>query len=170
MDLLACTVCSERFYGVVSPSHESCWCPHCGTDVEVAEHDITSIPLDARWLGPSAQSVDPPRVTIVDLRRKRQHRRKSAKRIATQLGDYFPVRPHGRLLEVAVNRGESDDAALRVAAVLDGVDPSWERYFYLPTSKPQQPAHQRHQRAPVSRAHLRAVPPLDAGFGPDGSA
>src|SRR5436190_9327983 len=137
MDLLACSRCERRFY-LTAGSADGNWCSHCGGSLEVALHHIASIPLDARWLDPRL-AARAPELTIVDLRRKRQPDGKSGRRIVRDLAQYFHVRGHGRSLEVMVNRGERETAALRVAAVLDGVDADWEQHFYLPTVDREEP-------------------------------
>lgn len=135
MDLLACSKCEHRYYVNGASSPEGFWCPHCGGGLGLAFHHISSIPLDARWLDPHS-SIETPESTIVDLRSKRKHAGRTARRIGKDLAHYFDVTADGRSLKVWVNRGASDQAALRVAAVLDGVDSNWEEHYYLPTVDP----------------------------------
>jgi hypothetical protein len=135
MDLLACSECDHRFYAPGLGSADIHCCPQCGGGLALAMHDMTSIPLDARWLDTRAGPVDRPEVTVVELRSKRDHGGKTGKRIVRDLADSFAVKANGRSGEVSVNRGVPADAALRVAAVLDGVDTDWERHFYLPTAE-----------------------------------
>jgi hypothetical protein len=167
MDLLACSQCERRFYatGVDPPGT---WCSHCGGGLEIALRQIASIPLDARWLDPtSAENV--PELTIVDLRRKRENGGKAArKRIVKDLAQYFDVKKHGRSLEVMVNRGERETAALRVAAVLDGVDTDWEEHFYLPTVDPEESDSERESPPPPVRNHLRLIDAAQNGAEPGG--
>jgi hypothetical protein len=119
-------------------------------------HRITSIPLDARWLDHRDAPGEAPNVTVVDFCCKRGRAGKTGKRIVKELGDYFAVRANGGSVEVSVNRGAPAEAALRVAAVLDGVDSNWEQHFYLPTAGPQDPPHDS-QRRPPRLGHLRLV-------------
>jgi hypothetical protein len=93
---------------------------------------MASIPLDARWLDPEV--VPAPEITVVELRGKRERTVEDGQQIVRDLAGYFPVTANGRSVQVSVNRGAASDAALRVAAVLDGVDSGWEEHFYLPTS------------------------------------
>jgi hypothetical protein len=136
MEVLACFGCGERFYvaGVATAEHRRC--PGCGRILVRAGHGVADIPLDARWLDRKTGSVDRPGVTVVGLRRRSTRGRRGAKRIVTGLADYFRVDHHGQHFEVRVDGGQPEEAALRVAAVLDGVDPGWERYFHLPRAKP----------------------------------
>ena len=55
MDLLACSQCDHRFYAPGSDRIHSC--PQCGAGLALAMHDMTSIPLDARWIDPRAGLV-----------------------------------------------------------------------------------------------------------------
>jgi hypothetical protein len=121
----------------------------------VIDH-ITSIPLDARWLDRRA-AAEPPTVTVVDLRPRRRHGWRSSRRIIKTLGDYFDVRRIDGLVKVDVYRGTRESASLRVAAVLDGVDGSWEEDFHLPTTDsepppPDPPTPNQHRGL---RGHLR---------------
>jgi hypothetical protein len=153
MDLLACSQCGHRFYVPGPDASNVRRCSQCGTDLELAEHRIASIPLDARWL--DSRNVPPFEVTVVELRRKRERGGRSGKRIVDDLAGYFPVKANGRSVQVSVNRGAAADAPLRVAAVLDGVDSSWERHFYLPTADPQMASDD--VRPPPARGHLHLV-------------
>jgi hypothetical protein len=132
------------------------FCPQCGGGLTLALNGITSIPLDARWLDHDHAPADAPEVTVVDLRCKRDRAGKTGKRIVKELGDYFAVRANRGSVKVSVNRGVPAEAALRVAAVLDGVDSDWEQHFYLPTAGPQDPPHDS-QRRPSRLGHLRLV-------------
>jgi hypothetical protein len=80
VNLVACSECDHRFYGVGVGLPERHRCPRCGGGLDLSLHDITSIPLDARWLDPAAARRDPPEVTIVDLRRKRERWRREARK------------------------------------------------------------------------------------------
>jgi hypothetical protein len=93
----------------------------------------------------------------VELRRKRDHGGKTGKRIVSDLADYFSVKANGRSVEISVNRGVPADAALRVAAVLDGVDTDWERHFYLPTAESAGPPRDLRGSPRRRRDHLRLV-------------
>jgi hypothetical protein len=157
MDLLACSQCEHRFYVNGANSPEGLWCQHCGGALRLALHHISSIPLDARWLDPHS-AIEAPESTIVGLRRKRERAGRTSKRIVRDLADYFEVRAHGRSLEVRVNRGVSQNAALRVAAVLDGVDSDWEDHFYLPTVDSEESAAQMEPPQQRRANHLRLVP------------
>ena len=157
MDLLACSPCDHRFYAPGHGPADSRRCPQCGGGLTLALHGMTSIPLDARWLDPRAGPVDGPEVTVVELRSKRGRGGKSGKRIVSDLADYFAVKANGQSVEVSVNRGAPDDAALRVAAVLDGVDTNWERHFYLPTSESSEPPRDLRSPPRRRRNHLHLV-------------
>jgi hypothetical protein len=50
MDLLACSECGDRFYVPGVRLSDSRGCPHCGGGLNLALHQMASIPLDARWL------------------------------------------------------------------------------------------------------------------------
>ena len=50
MDLVACCECGHRFYVLGVGFSDPRGCPHCGGDLNLALHDMASIPLDARWL------------------------------------------------------------------------------------------------------------------------
>jgi PHP family Zn ribbon phosphoesterase len=164
MDLLTCSQCERRFY-VSAADLPDTWCSHCGGSLEIALRQIVRIPLDARWLDPQ-RAARVPELTIVDLRRKRESGGKSArKRIVRGLAQYFDVKKHGRSLEVMVNRGERETAALRVAAVLDGVDTDWEEHFYLPTVE-RETASERKSPPPPVRKHLRLIDPGRNGTEP----
>jgi hypothetical protein len=132
MDLLACSECVCRFYVPGVAASDGHRCPQCGGDLVLAVHGMASIPLDARWLDPEV--VPAPEITVVELRSKRDRTVEGGQQIVRDLAGYFPVTANGRSVEVSVNRGAASDAALRVAAVLDGVDSGWEEHFYLPTS------------------------------------
>jgi hypothetical protein len=171
MDLLACSECGHRFYMPGSGAMKSRWCPQCGGDLGLAQHGMTAIPLDARWLDPSLSAAGPPPVTVVELRRKAEHAGKSGKRIVRRLGDYFAVKANGRSVEVSVNRGAPAEATLRVAAVLDGVDVGWEKHFYLPTADLQGPPGDSKQRPPPrARGGLRLVASNGDGIRSEGTA
>jgi hypothetical protein len=163
MDLLACSECDHRFYAPGLGSANIRCCPQCGGGLALAMHDMTSIPLDARWIDPRAGHVDRPEVTVVELRNKRDHGGKTSKRIVSDLADYFAVKADGQSVEVSVNRGAPDDAALRVAAVLDGVDTDWERHFYLPTSESAEPPRDLRSPRRRGRNHLHLVAPRGNG-------
>jgi hypothetical protein len=167
MDLLACSECDHRFYAPGLGSADIRCCPQCGGGLALALHDMTSIPLDARWIDPRAGPVDGPEVTVVELRSKRGDGGKTGERIVRDLADYFTVKANGRSVEVSVNRGAPDDAALRVAAVLDGVDTDWERHFYLPTAESAGPP--RDLRGPPRRGqdHLHLVASRGNGAPPE---
>jgi ribosomal protein S27AE len=150
MDLLACTCCERRFYLPESAASRDRRCPRCGGDLALAEHQIGSIPIDARWLDP----LPSPGATVVELRHKRRHVGRNGARIVRSLAAYFDVRANDRAVQVSVNRGEAVDAPLRVAAVLDGVDGSWEEHFYLPTSHSGASVPE-HPPEPRRRRHLR---------------
>jgi hypothetical protein len=165
MDLLVCSRCGRRFY-LLSGAGPA-WCSHCGGNLEVALDHIASIPLDARWLDPGL-AARAPGLTIVDLRRKRQRDSKSSRRIVRHLAHYFDVRGHGRSLEVMVNRGESETAALRVAAVLDGVDADWEQHFYLPTVDREESVWEPQRPLQPARNHLHLVDSPQNGAEPGG--
>jgi hypothetical protein len=145
MDLLACTECERRFYlpGVAAAGDRRC--PECGGDLALSEQGIAAIPIDAHWLDP--RDLLAPEATVVELRCKRKHVDGNGQRIVRSLGAYFHVEGNGQSVRVSVNRGEAADAALRVAAVLDGVDGTWEEHFYLPTSGFEVPPPQRPHRA-----------------------
>jgi len=140
----------------------------CGGGLTLALHGMTSIPLDARWIDHRVAPGDAPKVTVVDLRCKREPAGKTGKRIVKELGDYFAVRANGRSMEVSVNRGIPADAPLRVAAVLDGVDSDWEQHFYLPTTDSQDPPHDSPRRPP-RLGHLRLVTSQGDGFRSEGA-
>ena len=167
MDLLACSECDHRFYAPGLGSADIHCCPQCGGGLALAMHDMTSIPLDARWLDTRAVPVDRPEVTVVELRSKRDHGGKTGKRIVRDLADSFAVKANGRSGEVSVNRGVPADAALRVAAVLDGVDTDWERHFYLPTA--ESAGLPRDLRGPPRRRrdHLHLVGSRGDGLQPE---
>jgi hypothetical protein len=133
-------------------------CPQCGADLALAVHGLASIPLDARWLDPRIGPA--PEITMVELRGKRERTVEDGRQIVRDLAGYFPVRANGRSVQVSVNRGAASDAALRVAAVLDGVDSEWEEHFYLPASG----SDARHDDQPARtarRGNLRLVPQAD---------
>jgi hypothetical protein len=156
MDLLACSECECRFYvpGVVASDGRHC--PQCGGDLAVVVERMASIPLDARWLDPR---VEPPfEVTVVEVRRKRARARENGQRIVKELADYFPVKVDGHSLQVSVNRGAAADAALRVAAILDGVDSGWEEHFFLPRSYSGVTSDDPSPPPNRARGHLRLVP------------
>jgi hypothetical protein len=132
MDLLACSKCVCRFYVPGVAASDGHCCPQCGGDLVLAVHGMASIPLDARWLDPRVGPA--PEITVVELRGKREHTVEDGQQIVRDLAGYFPVTANGRSVQVSVNRGVASDAALRVAAVLDGVDSGWEEHFFLPTS------------------------------------
>ena len=166
MDLLACSECGRRFYiPHLGPSEGRC-CPQCGGGLRLALYRMASIPLDARWLEPRVA----PQVTVVELRRKGGRAGKIAKRIVEELGDYFALSAKGRAVEVSVNRGAPADAALRVAAVLDGVDAGWEDHFYLPTADSQGAPGDLQRSAPRQRGHLRLIATNGDGIPSEGSA
>ena len=167
MDLLACSECDHRFYAPGLGSADIHCCPQCGGGLALAMHDMTSIPLDARWLDTRAGPVDRPEVTVVELRSKRDHGGKTGKRIVRDLADSFAVKANGRSGEVSVNRGVPADAALRVAAVLDGVDTDCERHFYLPTA--ESAGLPRDLRGPPRRRrdHLHLVGSRGDGLQPE---
>jgi ribosomal protein S27AE len=169
MDLLACSECDHRFYvqGVGPP--ESRFCPHCGGGLALAVHCMTSIPIDARWLDPRAGPTERPEVTVVELRGKRKRDGKTGKRIVRDLADYFAVEALDGSVKVSVNRGAPADAALRVAAVLDGVDTGWEDHFYLPTADSQAP-RDLQPPPPRARGHLRLIASNGDGILAQGSA
>jgi hypothetical protein len=157
MDLLACSQCGHRFYAPGAGSVDSRGCPQCGGGLTLALHDMTSIPLDARWIDPRAGPGDGPEMTVVELRSKRDRGGKTGKRIVRDLADYFAIEANGQSVEVSVNRGAPADAALRVAAVLDGVDTDWERHFYLPTSESAELPRDLRSPPRRGRNHLRLV-------------
>jgi hypothetical protein len=167
MDLLVCSECDHSFYAPGLGSADIRCCPHCGGGLALAMHDLTSIPLDARWLDPRAGPIDDREVTVVELRSKRDRGGKTGKRIVSDLADYFAVKANGQSVEVSVNRGAPDDAALRVAAVLDGVDTEWERHFYLPTAESAEAP--RDPRIPPRRRrnHLHLVASTGKGVQPE---
>jgi hypothetical protein len=167
MDLLACSECDHRFYASGLASAGLHCCPQCGGSLDLAIHDMRSIPLDAHWLDPRAGPIDRPQVTVVELRSKRGHGGESGKRIVSDLADYFAVKANGQSVEVSVNRGAPDDAALRVAAVLDGVDTDWERHFYLPTSESAEPPRDLRSLPRPRRNHLHLVVPTSDGVQPE---
>ena len=167
MDLLACSQCDHRFYAPGHGPADHRGCPQCGGGLTLALHGMTSIPLDARWLDPRAGPVDGPEVTVVELRSKRGRGGKSGKRIVSDLADYFAVKANGQSVEVSVNRGAPDDAALRVAAVLDGVDTNWERHFYLPTSESSEPPRDLRSPPRRRRNHLHLVASRGNGVQPE---
>ncbi len=134
MDLLACSDCGRRFYLPGVRPGDQRLCPSCGGPLDLARHGMTSIPLDARWLDPRAGPGDGPQIAVVALRRKRGG---EGGQILADLGEYFAIEACDGSIEVSVNRGAPTDAALRVAAVLDGIDPGWEEHFYLPTDESQ---------------------------------
>jgi hypothetical protein len=158
MDLLACAQCACRFYlpGVWNSGRRCC--PQCGGDLHLAVHDMASIPLDARWLDPRARPIDPEQVAVVKLSFKRGHAGRAGKRIVKELDNYFATRTNGRSVEVTVNRGAPADAPLRVAAVLDGVDASWEDHFYLPGEDAESRPEDRGRMHLPRRAHLHLAP------------
>jgi hypothetical protein len=155
MDLLTCVECEHRFYVPGVAASDSRRCTDCGGALDLALHGIASIPLDAHWLDPRA--VPDFEVTVVELRRKRKHAGKSGRRIVDDLAGYFPVKAVGRAVEVSVNRGTAAEAALRVAAVLDGVDGGWEEHFYLPTSGSTAPSEDLRRATAKPRARLHLV-------------
>ena len=170
MDLLACSECDHRFYAPgLGSDHIHC-CPQCGGSLALAMHDMKSIPLDARWIDPRAGPVDGPEVTVVELRSKRDRGGKTGKRIVRDLADYFAIEAHGQSVEVSVTRGAPDDAALRVAAVLDGVDTDWERHFYLPTSESAEPLRDLQSPPRRRRNHLHLVTSRGDGVQSEGPA
>lgn len=111
-----------------------------------------------------AHRLDRPEVAVVELRRKGRLAGRTGKRIVTGLADYFAVTANRRSVAVSVNRGVPADAALRVAAVLDGVDTGWEEHFYLPTVDAESPPGNAQPPAPAG-GHLRLVWSDDAAFG-----
>jgi hypothetical protein len=133
----------------------------------LALHGVTSIPLDARWLDPRAGPADGPEMTVVELRSKRDRGDKAGKRIVRDLADYFAVKASGQSVKVSVNRGAPDDAALRVAAVLDGVDAEWERHFYLPTSESAEAPRDLRSPPRRRRNHLHLVASRGDGVRPE---
>lgn len=132
MDLLACSECARRFYAPGVSASDNRRCPQCGGGLALTAQGMAAIPLDARWLDPGL--VPGFEVTVVELRRKRERGGRTEERIVRDLADYFPVEASGGSVQVSVNRGAAADAALRVAAILDGVDGGWEEHFFLPTS------------------------------------
>jgi hypothetical protein len=167
MDLLACSRCVCRFYVPGVAASDGQLCPQCGADLALAVHGLTSIPLDARWLDP--QAVPAPEITMVELRGKRERTVEDGEQIVRDLAGYFPVTADGRSVHVSVNRGAASDAALRVAAVLDGVDSGWEEHFYLPASGSD--ARPDHLPAPTTRrGNLRLVPRAAEGAQQEGWA
>jgi hypothetical protein len=165
MDLLACGECEHRFYVPGVAAADGRQCPECGGHLDLAEHGMQSIPLDAHWLDPRA--VPEFEVTVIELRRKRKHHAKGGKKIVRDLADYFPVKGKGRSVQVSVNRGVAAEAALRVAAVLDGVDSGWEDHFYLPTSESQVPSADPRPPPSPARRHLHLVRGESEGAAPE---
>jgi hypothetical protein len=166
MDLLACSSCELRYYVPGLMLAEGRRCPQCGEDLALVAHGITSIPLDAHSL---EFAIEPtPQVTVVELRRKRKRASRNGRRIVSDLAHYFPVKAVGHSVRVSVNRGAGSEAALRVAAVLDGVDETWEEHFYLPTSGYGEPTDhpQLQPQLHRGRGHLRAVPDPDRSSPP----
>jgi hypothetical protein len=117
---------------------------------------LASIPIDAHWLDPGV--VPTFEVTVVELCQKHRHARKRGNQIVEDLADYFPVKANGSSVKVSVNRGAAHEAALRVAAVLDGVDAGWEEHFYLPMTEaePEMPSARQAAMSP-DRDHLRLL-------------
>jgi hypothetical protein len=152
MDLITCVECERRFYVAGQAASIGRNCPDCGGRFALTVSHMASIPIDAHWLDPRV--VPTFEVTVVELCQKQKHARKRGTQIVEGLADYFPVQANGSSVKVSVNRGAADEAALRVAAVLDGVDPSWEEHFYLPLTGTER------EMSPNS-AHLRLLGEAD---------
>jgi hypothetical protein len=167
MDLLACSECECRFYVPGAAASDGHHCPQCGAHLALAVHGLVSIPLDARWL--DTRAAPAPEITMVELRGKRECTVEDGAQIVRDLAGYFPVTANGRSIQVSVNRGAACDAALRVAAVLDGVDSGWEEHFYLPTSGSDGPAGDLPAQ-PARRGNLRLVPRAAEGAQQEGWA
>ena len=75
---------------------------------------------------------------MVVLRRKRTG--EIGDQIVRDLGDYFEIVPSGSAVEVSVDVGAVGPPALRVAAILDGIDEGWEEHFHLPALLIQGPS------------------------------
>jgi hypothetical protein len=58
MDLLACRECGHRFYVLGLGFSDPRGCPYCGGGLNLALHDMASIPLDARWIDSDRPFVD----------------------------------------------------------------------------------------------------------------
>jgi hypothetical protein len=155
MDLLGCSDCEHRFYVSGLAGTNGRPCPQCGGDLIVEIFGMTSIPLDARMLDTRVGAAE--EVTVVDLRQKRRTAGTHGRRIVMDLSAYFAVKSSASAVQVWVNRGIAADAALRVAAVLDGIDDGWEEHFYLPTNDVDGPS-EGSKSAPVpARGHLQLV-------------
>lgn len=156
MDLLSCDQCGHRFYTPGQATLELYLCTHCGGHLEVSRHGIASIPLDAKWLDTRIALAGPEPVTVVSLRQKHKHGGRTAKRIVKELGDYFDLSARGQSVEVSVSRGEPEAAEMRVAAILDGVESSWEQHFYLGATDSAPIPSESHE-LPRRRGHLHLV-------------
>ena len=158
MDLLTCVECESRFYVAGLAASKGRSCPRCGGRFALAESHMASMPIDAHWLDPRvAPALE---VTVVELCQKQKHARNRGNQIVEDLSEYFPVKADGASVKVSVNRGAADEAALRVAAILDGVDAGWEEHFYLPMTESEMPSG---WQAPMSprRDHLRLLVKAD---------
>jgi hypothetical protein len=158
MDLLLCAECEHRFYVPGVAGFEGHPCPECGGNLAVDVYGLTSIPLDARFLDPRDGASG---VTLVDVREKSKPAGEAGKQIVVELSGYFAVKANAGSMQVSVNRGPPAEAALRVAAVLDGIDGDWEEHFYLPTADREESPERAHPASARPYGHLHLVEQAD---------
>ena len=134
MDLFLCPACGSVFWASAEGSNAGC-CPECTTRLELAVSGPTTVPLEARLPDGDWWDGSAPRVVV--LRRRRAG--EVGDRIVKDLGDYFELTPSGSAVEVSVDAEAVGPPALRVAAILDGIDDRWEEHFHLPALVMQAP-------------------------------
>lgn len=127
MDLFLCPACGSAFWAPFEASNAR-HCPECATRLDLAASGPTTVPLEARLLDGDWWDGSAPRMVV--LRRKRTSR--IGDQIVRDLGDYFEITPSSAAVEVSVAAEAVGPPALRVAAILDGIDQRWEEHFHLP--------------------------------------
>ncbi len=127
MDLFLCPACGSVFWAPSEASNAR-RCPECATRLDLAVSGPTTVPLEARLLDGDWGDGSAPRMVV--LRRKRTG--EIGDQIVRDLGDYFDLTPSGQAVEVSVDVEAVGPPALRVAAILDGIDERWEEHFHLP--------------------------------------
>jgi len=128
MNLLYCAGCRHAF--TEPDGGQSGTCVVCGGVPRLIARDVLQVsPLRERDDGPALAGTEATAAGVA-LRRRQSELRGDL--ILRKLSSYFQVVATDGGAQVSVDRSPPIDAPWRVAAVLDGIDQSWEEHFFLP--------------------------------------
>jgi len=133
MNLFYCADCRHAFTAPAGGNQaEGEGCILCGAPLSLLAREVIQVsPLDnGHENGGAAAMTEVAGVASVAIQCREADG--DGSRILANLSAYFQVVTTDTGAQVCVDRGPPSDAPVRLAAILDGIDGSWEEHLFIP--------------------------------------